>query len=111
MEDRTDMIITTTPSVEGRPITQYLGIVMGETILGANIVRDFMASITDIVGGRSAAYEQSLREAREIAMKELEAEAASRGADAVVGVDVDYETIGQGSMLMVSVSGTAVRLG
>lgn len=105
------MIITTTPSVEGRPITQYLGIVMGETILGANIVRDFMASITDIVGGRSAAYEQSLREAREIAMKELEAEAASRGADAVVGVDVDYETIGQGSMLMVSVSGTAVRLG
>lgn len=105
------MIITTTHSVEGRPITQYLGIVMGETILGANIVRDFMASITDIVGGRSAAYEQSLREAREIAMKELESEAASRGADAVVGVDVDYETIGQGSMLMVSVSGTAVRLG
>ncbi|PJF25131.1 MAG: hypothetical protein CUN53_14345 [Phototrophicales bacterium] len=105
------MIITTTPNVEGRPITQYLGIVMGETILGANIVRDFMASITDIVGGRSAAYEQSLREAREIAMRELEAEAASRGADAVVGVDVDYETIGQGSMLMVSVSGTAVRLG
>lgn len=105
------MIITTTPSVEGRPITQYLGIVMGETILGANIVRDFMASITDIVGGRSAAYEKSLREAREIAMRELEAEAASRGADAVVGVDVDYETIGQGSMLMVSVSGTAVRLG
>ncbi len=105
------MIITTTPTIEGRPITQYLGIVMGETILGANIVRDFMASITDIVGGRSAAYEKSLREAREIAMKELEAEAASRGADAVVGVDVDYETIGQGSMLMVSVSGTAVRLG
>lgn len=111
MEDITNMIITTTPNVEGRPITQYLGIVMGETILGANIVRDFMASITDIVGGRSAAYEQSLREAREIAMRELEAEAASRGADAVVGVDVDYETIGQGSMLMVSVSGTAVRLG
>jgi uncharacterized protein YbjQ (UPF0145 family) len=105
------MIITTTPTVEGRPITQYLGIVMGETILGANIVRDFMASITDIVGGRSAAYEKSLREAREIAMRELEAEAASRGADAVVGVDVDYETIGQGSMLMVSVSGTAVKLG
>jgi uncharacterized protein YbjQ (UPF0145 family) len=111
MEAMTAMIITTTPSVEGRPITQYLGIVMGETILGANIVRDFMASITDIVGGRSAAYEKSLREAREIAMRELEAEAASRGADAVVGVDVDYETIGQGSMLMVSVSGTAVRLG
>jgi uncharacterized protein YbjQ (UPF0145 family) len=111
MEDMPDMIITTTPTVEGRPITQYLGIVMGETILGANIVRDFMASITDIVGGRSAAYEKSLREAREIAMQELEAEAASRGADAVVGVDVDYETIGQGSMLMVSVSGTAVKLG
>lgn len=104
------MIITTTPNVEGKQITAYLGIVMGETILGANIVRDFMASITDIVGGRSSAYEQSLREARDIAMRELEQEAAARGADAVVGVDVDYETVGQGGMLMVAVSGTAVKL-
>lgn len=102
------MIVTTTPTVEGHPIRQYLGIVQGETILGANIVRDFMASITDIIGGRSAAYEQSLREAREIALNEMIQQAQEKGANAVVGIDLDYETIGQGSMLMVSVSGTAV---
>ncbi|MDL1902203.1 heavy metal-binding domain-containing protein [Anaerolineae bacterium CFX9] len=103
------MTITTTPALEGRRITRYLGVVTGETILGANIVRDFMASITDIVGGRSAAYEKSLREARELALDEMTQDALMRGANAVVGVDIDYETIGaNGSMLMVSASGTAV---
>jgi uncharacterized protein YbjQ (UPF0145 family) len=104
-----NMTITTTPALEGRRITRYLGVVTGETILGANIVRDFMASITDIVGGRSAAYEKSLREARELALDEMTQDALMRGANAVVGVDIDYETIGaNGSMLMVSASGTAV---
>jgi uncharacterized protein YbjQ (UPF0145 family) len=103
------MIITTTHALEGHKIKQYLGIVTGETILGANIFRDFMAGITDIVGGRSAAYENSLREARESAIREMEEEAHRMGATAVIGVDLDYETIGQnGSMLMVSASGTAV---
>jgi uncharacterized protein YbjQ (UPF0145 family) len=105
------MIQTTTPSVEGRTITEYLGVVTGEAILGANIVRDLFAGIRDIVGGRAGAYEEELRKAREIAMEELASEASSRGADAVVGIDLDYETVGQGSMLMVTVSGTAVRLG
>ncbi len=106
------MIQTTTPSVEGRTITEYLGVVTGEAILGANIFRDLFAGVRDIVGGRSAAYEDELRKAREIAMTELAAEATERGADAVVGIDLDYETVGQGgSMLMVSASGTAVRLG
>lgn len=105
------MIHTTTPGVDGRTITEYLGVVTGEAILGANIVRDLFAGISDIVGGRSGAYEEELRKAREIAMRELEEEAASRGADAVVGIDLDYETVGQGSMLMVTASGTAVRLG
>ena len=106
------MILTTTPSVDGRQITEYLGLVTGEAILGANIVRDIFAGVRDIVGGRSGAYEEELRNAREIAMEELSAEATSRGADAVVGIDLDYETVGQGgSMLMVSASGTAVRLG
>jgi len=106
------MIQTTTPSVEGRTITEYLGVVTGEAILGANIFRDLFAGVRDIVGGRSAAYEDELRKARDIAMQELSAEAAARGADAVVGIDLDYETVGQGgSMLMVSASGTAVRLG
>ncbi|MBA2264254.1 MAG: heavy metal-binding domain-containing protein [Chloroflexi bacterium] len=105
------MIQTTTPSVDGRTITEYLGVVTGEAILGANIVRDLFAGIRDIVGGRSAAYEEELRKAREIAMAELAAEASDRGADAVVGIDLDYETVGQGgSMLMVTASGTAVRL-
>jgi uncharacterized protein YbjQ (UPF0145 family) len=106
------MILTTTPSVDGRQITEYLGLVTGEAILGANIVRDLFAGVRDIVGGRSGAYEEELRKAREIAMEELAAEATSRGAEAVVGIDLDYETVGQGgSMLMVSASGTAVRLG
>ncbi len=105
------MIQTTTPSVEGRTIEEYLGVVTGEAILGANIVKDLFAGIRDIVGGRSGAYEEELRRAREIAMEELAAEATARGADAVVGIDLDYETVGQGSMLMVTVSGTAVRLG
>jgi uncharacterized protein YbjQ (UPF0145 family) len=103
------MIVTTTPSVEGHKIKQYVGIVYGETILGANVFRDFMANITDIVGGRSAAYERSLREARETAIQEMVNAAQSRGANAIVGIDIDYETVGQnGGMLMVTASGTAV---
>ena len=103
------MLCTTTNSLEGRKIKKYIGIVSGETIIGANIVRDFMASITDIVGGRSVAYEQSLIEAKELALKEMQEAAESQGANAVIGVDLDYETIGaNGSMLMVSASGTAV---
>jgi uncharacterized protein YbjQ (UPF0145 family) len=105
------VIQTTTPSVEGRTIEEYLGVVTGEAILGANIFKDLFAGVRDIVGGRSGAYEEELRKAREIAMAELAAEATSRGADAVVGIDLDYETVGQGSMLMVTASGTAVRLG
>ena len=105
------MIQTTTPGVDGRTVTEYLGVVTGEAILGANIVRDLFAGIRDIVGGRAGAYEEELRKAREIAMEELAAEASARGADAVVGIDIDYETVGQGSMLMVTASGTAVRLG
>ena len=105
------MIQTTTPGVDGRTVTEYLGVVTGEAILGANIVRDLFAGIRDIVGGRAGAYEDELRKAREIAMEELAAEASARGADAVVGIDIDYETVGQGSMLMVTASGTAVRLG
>ncbi|HEX2194961.1 MAG TPA: heavy metal-binding domain-containing protein [Candidatus Limnocylindria bacterium] len=106
------MILTTTPAVDGRQVTEYLGVVTGEAILGANIVRDLFAGVRDIVGGRSGAYEQELRKAREIAMQELATEATGRGADAVIGIDLDYETVGQGgSMLMVSASGTAVRLG
>jgi uncharacterized protein YbjQ (UPF0145 family) len=105
------MIQTTTPGVDGRKIAEYLGVVTGEAILGANIVRDLFAGIRDIVGGRSGAYEEELRKAREIALREMEAEASTRGADAVVGIDLDYETVGNGSMLMVTASGTAVRLG
>ncbi|MGH2380213.1 MAG: heavy metal-binding domain-containing protein [Candidatus Limnocylindria bacterium] len=105
------MIQTTTPGIDGRTVTEYLGVVTGEAILGANIFRDLFAGVRDIVGGRSAAYEDELRKAREIAMKELAAEASDRGADAVVGIDLDYETVGNGSMLMVTASGTAVRLG
>ena len=106
------MIVTTTPSVEGRTITEYKGIVTGEAILGANILKDLFAGIRDIVGGRSAAYERELASAREVALRELEERAAALGADAVVGVDLDYEVLGQGgSMLMVSASGTAVTLG
>lgn len=104
------MIISTTPYLEGKRITKYLGIVSGEAILGANIFKDFFAGIRDIVGGRSAAYERELRKAKEIALNEMAENARSMGANAVVGVDLDYETIslGGGNMLMVSASGTAV---
>jgi len=103
------MIITTTNSVEGRKITDYRGIVVGEAIMGANIFRDFFAQITDVVGGRSGAYESKLQDARDTALNELEGRAAALGANAVVGVDLDYEVVGE-SMLMVSASGTAVVL-
>jgi uncharacterized protein YbjQ (UPF0145 family) len=103
------MIVTTTPSVEGYQIADYKGIVVGEAILGANIFRDVFAGITDIIGGRSGAYEESLGEARETALRELEERAAALGANAVVGVDLDYEVIN--NMLMVSASGPAVVLG
>jgi uncharacterized protein YbjQ (UPF0145 family) len=106
------MIVTTTPDVEGRRIVEYKGIVTGEAILGANAFRDFFASIRDIVGGRSGAYEKVLRSARDTASEEMQEEARARGADAVVGVDLDYEVLGkEAGMLMVSASGTAVRLG
>lgn len=105
------MIVTTTPSVEGHPIQEYMGVVTGEAILGANIFRDFFAGIRDIVGGRSGSYEQVLRSARDAALTEMQEEAKRRGANAVVGVDLDYETVGQGgAMLMVTASGTAVRV-
>ena len=103
------MTVTTTPTIEGKRIKEYRGIVTGEAILGANIFRDLFAGIRDIVGGRSAAYERELRTARETAMQELIQSAVEHGANAVVGIDLDYETVGaKGSMLMVSVSGTAV---
>jgi uncharacterized protein YbjQ (UPF0145 family) len=106
------VIVTTTPDVEGRHIVEYKGIVTGEAILGANAFRDFFASIRDMVGGRSGAYEKVLRSARDTAIHEMEEEARARGADAVVGVDLDYEVLGkEAGMLMVSASGTAVRLG
>ena len=103
------MIITTTPSVEGKHIREYRGIVTGEAILGANIFRDLFAGLRDIVGGRSAAYEKELRRARELAMQEIAASAQEQGANAIVAVDLDYEVLGQNNgMLMVSISGTAV---
>ncbi|MEQ8311504.1 MAG: YbjQ family protein [Sphingopyxis sp.] len=106
------MFSTTTPTIEGRPVREYLGIVTGEVIVGANLFRDLFASITDIVGGRSGKYEDVLARARKEAIGEMEAEAARLGGDAVLGVDLDYEVLGQnGSMLMVSASGTAVMLG
>jgi uncharacterized protein YbjQ (UPF0145 family) len=105
------MIITTTPAIDGKRIREYRGIVTGEAILGANIFRDLFAGLRDIVGGRSAAYEKELRSAREMAMAEMAAGATELGANAVVGVDLDYEVLGQNNgMLMVSVSGTAVIL-
>lgn len=105
------MIVTTTPSVEGYQIAEYKGIVVGEAILGANIIRDVFAGITDILGGRSGAYEQELGKAREVALQEMEDRARTKGANAVVGVDLDYEVVGKGgSMLMVSASGTAVSI-
>ena len=104
------MILTTTPGIEGKTIREYRGIVTGEAILGANIFKDFFAGIRDIVGGRSAAYEKELKRAREIALGEMEEAARQQGGNAVVGIDLDYEVVGGGSMLMVSVSGTAVLI-
>lgn len=101
------MIVTTTPSVEGKPIKEYKGIVAGEAIMGANVVRDIFASITDIVGGRSGAYEEKLIQAREISISEMVAHAENLNANAVVGVDIDYEVVREG-MLMVTAAGTAV---
>jgi uncharacterized protein YbjQ (UPF0145 family) len=107
------MIITTTDAIEGRPITAYLGIVSGDAVMGTNIFRDILANVRDIVGGRSASYENILSEAKEAALAALQANAAKLGADAVVAVDLDYEVIGGDSktMLLVSANGTAVRLG
>ena len=106
------MIITTTPSIEGKQIRAYLGVVTGEAIMGANLFKDLFAGIRDLVGGRSATYERELRRARQVALKELEERATALGADSVVGVDIDYEVLGQNNgMLMVSVSGTAVKTG
>lgn len=110
-KDARGVIVSTTPTIENRPIQDYLGIVTGEVIVGANIMRDLFAGIRDIVGGRSGSYERILADARNQAIEELQAECASRGGNAVVGIDLDYEVIGaNGSMLMVSASGTAVRL-
>jgi uncharacterized protein YbjQ (UPF0145 family) len=104
------MIISTTPTIEGRPIREYLGIVTGEVIVGANVFKDLFAGVRDIVGGRAGAYEQTLRDARREALDELVYEAEKLGADAVVAIDLDYEVVGaSGSMLMVSASGTAVK--
>ena len=106
------MILTTTSSIQGQTITQYHGVVAGEAILGANMFRDLFAGIRDIVGGRSGAYEKELRKAREIAFEEIQQAAKDLGANAVVGIDIDYEVVGEkGGMLMVSVSGTAVSVG
>lgn len=103
------MIVTTTPSVEGKRITKYCGVISGEAILGANLFKDIFAGIRDLVGGRSATYERELQKAREIALQELQQRAVELGANAVVGVDLDYEVLGQANgMLMVSASGTAV---
>jgi uncharacterized protein YbjQ (UPF0145 family) len=106
------MLLTTTPSIEGRPAREYLGIVTGEAIVGANILKDIMAAVRDVVGGRAGAYENALRGARQEALREMAQHAESLGADAAIGVDLDYEVIGRsGSMLMVTAAGTAVKLG
>ncbi|WP_078084983.1 heavy metal-binding domain-containing protein [Microbulbifer mangrovi] len=105
------MLKTTTPTVEGRQIEDYLGVVVGEAILGANIFKDIFGSITDIIGGRSGSYEREMAKARKIAFAEIEAQTRSLGGNAIVGIDLDYEVVGQnGGMMMVSVSGTAVRI-
>lgn len=107
------MLVVTTPNIEGKKIKRYLGLVSGEAILGANIFKDFFAGIRDIVGGRSAAYEKELRSAKDIAIREMVQQAQAMGGNAVIAVDLDYETIGSGgggNMLMVSASGTAVVL-
>ena len=106
------MIITTTSTLEGRPVRDYLGLVGGEVIVGANVIKDIFASVTDFLGGRSGAYESSIQEARAQAMAEMEASARRLGADAILAVDFDYEVLGKaGSMLMVCACGTAVKLG
>ena len=106
------MITTTTNTIEGRQIREYLGLVTGEAIMGANVIRDFMASLTDFVGGRSGTYESKFAEARETALQELEEEARRKNADAVVGIDIDYEVLGANNgMLMVTATATAVKLG
>lgn len=105
------MLMTTTPSVEGKQIVRYLGVVTGETIIGANVFRDFLAGVRDFFGGRSGSYEVVLREAKDTALEEMARQAEALGANAVVGIDLDYETVGgSGSMLMVTCSGTAVRV-
>jgi len=105
------MLLSTTPTIEGKSISDYKGVVVGEAILGANIFRDMFAGIRDIVGGRSGAYEKEMANARTIAFEEMQARAAELGANAIVGIDIDYEVIGKdGSMMMVSVSGTAITL-
>ena len=104
------MLLTTTPNIQGRAITHYFGIVSGDTIIGANLFKDFFAGIRDIVGGRASSYESVLREAKESALQEMSDQAARMGANAVIGIDLDYETVGtNGSMLMVTAAGTAVR--
>ena len=103
------MLLSTTSVVEGQPVSRYLGVVTGEAIIGANIFRDMFATVRDVVGGRSATYEKGLAEAREVAMREMQEHAQTLGANAVIGIDLDYEVLGQNNgMLMVSVSGTAV---
>ena len=105
------MVISTTPTLEGFPVKQYLGVVTGETIVGANFFKDFMASIRDAVGGRAGAYERVLAEAKDTSLAEMSQRAEALGANAILGVDIDYETVGQsGSMLMLATSGTAVRI-
>ena len=105
------MLLTTTPTIEGRRILEYKGVVTGETIVGANVLKDFMASLSDFFGGRSGSYEKVLREAKDTSLREMEERARNIGANAIVGIDIDYETIGEGnSMIMVSCSGTAVRI-
>lgn len=105
------MIITTTSAIEGRPVKDYFGVVTGEAVIGANVFRDLFAGIRDVIGGRSGSYEQVFREARQTALQEMAAEAERLGANAVIGVDIDYESgLGQGSMMMVACSGTAVRI-
>ncbi|MGJ1013398.1 heavy metal-binding domain-containing protein [Bacteroides salyersiae] len=105
------MLVATTPIIEGKRIIRYYGIVSGETIIGANVFRDFLAGIRDFVGGRSGAYEEVLRQAKDTAIREMEEQAARLGANAVIGVDLDYETVGgSGSMLMVTATGTAVTI-
>ncbi len=104
------MLVTTTNTIEGRPVQEYLGVVTGEAILGANVLKDIGAQFRDVFGGRAGMYEQELRKARQTALDEITEEATRLGATAVIGVDIDYETVGGGNMLMVSAAGTAVKL-